>query len=69
MSTFTEMYAAACEAANPIAAAVREATQAGIRAQQLETSTLESGAMPGEFKVMLVYRLGAMASTFTPVLR
>lgn len=69
MSTLSEMYVAACMASDPLLSTMRAANHAGVRAQQLENSTLESGAMPGDFKVMLVYRLGSMTGTLTPVLR
>jgi len=69
MSTLTEMYAAACEASDPVLRAARDAAWARLTACRLETAALESGAMPSEFKVMLRYTPCGGCWRFTPVLR
>ena len=69
MSTLAEIYAAACEISDPLKAVVREAESVGVKAVQLETSTLESGAMPSEFRVLLKFTPVGHPYRLTPVLR
>ena len=69
MSTLAEIYAAACEISDPLKAVVREAESVGVKAVQLETSTLESGAMPSEFRVLLKFTPTGHPYRLTPVLR
>ena len=48
-----EMYKRACVLSDPIASAVRAANAAKTNADALEDAALTSGAMRGEFRVML----------------
>jgi hypothetical protein len=63
------LYARLCEESDPVRLAVRDANRAGYEAKQLENSTLESGAMPNEFSVVLQFRSTHGFPRLTPVLR